>query len=591
MSSSRDHTNRPSQITTAMLPLWARRSLFGALNCVSVCGVTGLLCLILSHRLNDPIAGLMIGAFVVNLIWVSLVFWNAVFGFVLRRLFQQPAWHNWTELACVPSSRPLTKRTAVAMTVRNEDASAVFARLKAIKKSLDQTHSASTFDYFILSDSSEPKATRTERLFYDAWCAEDFGVAERVTYRLRESNWGYKPGNIRDFCKRWGGGYDFMVLLDADSVMSGETIVRMVRVMEHIPQLGILQSLIVGILHPSLFSRLYEFGHRHVARCAIVGSTWWQGDRCQFWGHNAVIRIAPFARYCELPEIPGKGPFGGHILCHDQIEASFMHRAGYEVRTLPEESGSYEGNPPTIIEYTKRNDRWCRGNFQNLIVAGAPGLALIDRFHLTVVAQRFIAHPAQLLFIVLAAVQSAVWPAGHPFATHLALILCAVWALMFFMPRFLGVIDALLREPARYGGPVRLLAGGAVELCAAFFLIPITIVASSMFMVGLLRIRGPTWPTQHRDAYRLSWRDSADALAPQTLLGVSLSVFLYVSNPAALIWFAPFLVGLVLSVPFSIITSLPGISAAVGVMGLCATPEEIEMPCEVADVAIALGTT
>ncbi len=549
-----------------------------------------LLFAILRPNAGGVVPALMIAALAVNGVWVSLVFWNAAIGFFLLRLSRRPTFRNWAELERVAPTARATKRTAIAMTVRNEQAGEFLARLKAIKRSLDATHSASAFDYFILSDSSEPEAVADERRCYAAWCAQEPEIAARVTYRLRESNWGYKPGNVRDFCKRWGENYEFLLLLDADSLMTGETIVRMVGAMERLPQVGILQSLIVGIRHPSLFARLNEFGHRHVARCVIAGSTWWQGDRCQFWGHNAVIRIAPFARYCEMPEIPGRGPFGGHILCHDQIEASFMHRAGFEVRALPEEVGSYEGNPPTVVDFCGRNNRWCRGNFQNLVVALAPGLAPIDRFHLTVVAQRFIAYPAQLLFILLAAVEAAAWPAGRPFRVGMALALYLAWAAMFFAPRFAGVADALIREPDRYGGRARLLAGACVEFLASLVLISISIVATSTFMAGMMRTGGAVWTAQRRDGRPMRWRDAAAALWPQTLLGLAISALLGFANPAALVWFAPFLLGLVLSTPYCVFTASPSVSALADRLGLCTTPEEIETPREVSEVARAVST-
>jgi membrane glycosyltransferase len=578
-----------SQAVATRFPLWRRRVVFGAVNCASVLAMTWLLFAILSPNAAGVVSALMIAAFAVNGIWVSLVFWNAAIGFCLLRLSRRPTLRNWAELERVSPAAHPTKRTAIAMTVRNERAGEFLARLKAVKKSLDATHSATAFDYFILSDSSEPTAIADERRSYAAWCAEEPEIATRVTYRLRDSNWGYKPGNVRDFCKRWGANYEFLVLLDADSLMTGETIARMVGAMERFPQVGILQSLVVGILHPSLFARVHEFGHRHIARCVIAGSTWWQGDRCQFWGHNAVIRIAPFARYCEMPEIPGRGPFGGHILCHDQIEASFMHRAGFEVRAWPEEVGSYEGNPPTAIDYCQRNNRWCRGNFQNLVVAFAPGLALIDRFHLTVVAQRFIAYPAQLLFILLAALEAAAWPAGRPFRASMALVLYLAWAFMVFAPRFVGVADALIREPERYGGRARLLAGAGVEFVTSFVLISISIVATSTFMAGLMRTGGAVWKAQRRDGRRVPWRAAAAALWPQALLGVAISALLGYANPAALVWFSPFLAGLVLAIPYCVFTASPAVSTVADRLGICATPEEIATPREVAEVAHAVS--
>jgi membrane glycosyltransferase len=253
--------------------------------------------------------------------WVALAFWNSVIGFFLRRS-SKPMSRVWPELERLDAPNPLKSRTALVMTTRDDNAEHVFARIKAMRTSLNKTSSAAWFDYFILSDSSMPELIATEERTITAWRDEDPSVNERVFYRRRPTNLGFKAGNVRDFCAKYGQKYEFMVLLDADSTMSGETIVRLVGIMENSPRIGILQTLIVGVLCSSLFARLFEFGHRYALRCSTIGSAWWQGDRCQFRGHNAVIRLAPFARYCELPFVPSKGPFGGHIFCHDQLEAS-----------------------------------------------------------------------------------------------------------------------------------------------------------------------------------------------------------------------------------------------------------------------------
>lgn len=422
-----------------------------------------------------------------------------------------------------------------------------------------------------------------------SWQAEDPSVNRRVFYRRRPTNWGFKPGNIRDFCARWGENYEFMVLLDADSIMSGETIVRLVGIMENNPRLGILQSLIVGVLCPSAFARLFEFGHRHALRCSVAGSAWWQGDRCQFWGHNAVIRLAPFARYCEMPFLPGKGPFSGHIFCHDQIEASFMHRAGYEVRVLPEESHSYEGVPPTLFDFNKRNNRWCQGNLKNLRVIPSSGLSAIDRFQLMVVAQRFLCHPALVAFLFLATFLVASWPVDRIFPTRMAFGLYAIWIAMFFSPKLFGVADAILRSPSRYGGVPRLLLGACFEFLYSLLLAPISAIATTVLIIGLPFKSRFKWDTNRRNAYVLTWRTALREAWPQTLFGMSLLIYLAATNANAISWFAPFLVGLVFAFPFAIVTSLPAVNRAALRWNICKLPEEIEIPSEIASVVEYAG--
>ena len=169
-----------------------------------------------------------------------------------------------------------------------------------------------------------------------------------VTYRRRAVNTGFKAGNFWDFCERWGGQHEFAVTLDTDSFMTAAAIMRMVRVIQSDPKLGILQGLVVGLPSTSAFARIFQFGMRLGMRSWTIGSAWWQADCGPYWGHNAIIRIAPFVAHCRIPELPEGGVLGGHVLSHDQIEAALMRRAGYDVRVLPEEDLGWEENPPTL---------------------------------------------------------------------------------------------------------------------------------------------------------------------------------------------------------------------------------------------------
>jgi membrane glycosyltransferase len=580
-----DEGSRGSASTWQQSPgrLFRRRFLFSAAVGLTIAALTALLVAILGRKGPlDGIDGLLVGAFIVNVTWLALGVWNSLIGMVLLhgpadRLERISPLMDDEAGGC-----PLTGRVAVAMTIRNETAGEVFARLKTLKGSLDATGAGGMFGYYVLSDSSTPEAADAEEREFATWRAE-LADPGQVTYRRRATNEGFKPGNLRDFCRRWGGDYDFLVLLDADSLMTGDAVLRLIDAMAKHPRLGIVQSLIVGILSPSFFARLFEFGHRHGLRCAIAGAAWWQGDRCQFWGHNAVIRLKPFISHCEMPFLPGKGPFSGHIICHDQIEASFMHRAGYDVRVYPREGGSYEGIPPTLLDFMKRNHRWCQGNLKNLKVMGAPGLAAIDRFHLGVVAQRFIAWPALVLFVMAAAAQVRAWPAGIAFPSAAALALYALWLAMVWFPKVAGVADAFLTAPAAYGGRARLAAGAVVELLFTLMLIPVTAVGATQFMVGLLFGRTVVWDQQARDGYRLSWRGALAGLWLPTVLGVALLAVLAAADRGAVVWFAPVWLALVLAVPFAVLTSSPTVDAWAKRRGLCLIPEEIDKPAVIGE--------
>ena len=262
---------------------------------------------------------------------------------------------------------------------------------------------------------------------------------------------------MRDFCARWGADYTLMLPLDADSLMSGEQIVRLARMMQAHPKIGILQSLVVGMPSASAFARIFQFGMRHGMRSYTMGQAWWVGDCGPFWGHNALVRIKPFYEQCDLPILPGTPPLGGHVLSHDQVEATLMRRAGYEVRVLPEERGSWEENPPTMLEFARRDVRWCQGNMQYLKLLNLPGLYPMSRFQLVWAILMFIGIPAWTLMIALLPV--AAWQARgiEDFPVNLAIGLYVTFFTMYLMPKIAGLADVVLTRGgvARYGGWLR----------------------------------------------------------------------------------------------------------------------------------------
>lgn len=551
-----------------------RRLIFFLFVTMTVTLLTALLVSIL-HGYDHLFAfAAILTAFVVNTTWMSLAFWNAAIGLVL--LCRRDGLAAASPLmSTLDDASPIVVRTAVVMPVRDESTDEVFARLRAIKSGLDKSSAGACFDYFILSDSARPDIVAAEAQMVEQWHNELPDPA-RVTYRHRPENYGFKPGNVHDFCRRWGASYSFMLLLDADSLMSADTVLRLVRLMQGNSKIGILQTLIVGILTPSFFARVFEFGHRHALRCSAVGAAWWQADRCQFWGHNALVRLEPFTRYCEMPYLPGKGPFSGHIICHDQIEASFMHRAGYDVRVLPCETESYEGVPPTVIDFITRNNRWCQGNIKNLKIMGAVGIASIDRFQLGVVAQRFIAWPALVVFAILTAVAAISWPDHTPFAALTALGLYALWMLMLLSPKLMGVAISIMSSPARYGGTARLLFGALVEILFTLLLAPVTMVATTVFMIGLVFGRALVWNSQARIGYRIQWRDAVARLRIETALGCALLIICSASGGSTVLWLSPVWIGLLLAVPFAMFTSSRRLDRWAKSWRICASPEEVD---------------
>ena len=132
---------------------------------------------------------------------------------------------------------PLAKRHAVVIPVYNEDSVKVCARIEAIYRSIEATGNIESFDFFILSDTRDLDLWVMEETSWTNLCRRLDGFG-RIYYRRRKTNENRKAGNIGDFVRTWGGGYEAMLVLDADSLMDGADIVKMTRIMEAYPRLG-----------------------------------------------------------------------------------------------------------------------------------------------------------------------------------------------------------------------------------------------------------------------------------------------------------------------------------------------------------------
>lgn len=558
------------------MPIQARRRIFGVLVAATVTAALGLMIASLSIGGFDLVDAVIAILFAVTLPWTAIGFWNAVVGLILMRTRANVAKAVCPPLVDSSDRSPIWSRTAILSCIRDEDVEAVGRNLDLMIADLVERGMADRFHVFVLSDSHRPETVAQEQRRIEC-LGERWHDRMGVTYRRREGNAGFKAGNIRDFCERWGAAYDFMLVLDADSLMAAETILHMVRTMQSSPRLGILQTLMAGLPSTSAFARPFQFGMRLGMKSYTIGSAWWQADAGPYWGHNALVRVAPFTAHCELPRLSGRGPLGGSILSHDQIEAALMRRAGFAVRVAPIESGSWEENPATLPAFIDRDLRWCQGNLQYLKLLRLPGLEPVSRVQLALAILMFIASPAWVM-LMLAGLFRVVGTTGPVFDPATGGLLLVLILVMLFAPKLATVADALAtpRGRRRFGGTGLLLAGSVTEIVFSALIAPIMAIAHTRFIGGLFLGRAVFWGAQQRSLHRVAPHTAMRRLWPQTLVGGVALLVLALAGAEELLLFSPFFVGALLAVPLAVATSLPSLGRRLAALGLWRTPDEVQ---------------
>ena len=558
--------------------LAARRVAFVAINLGTLAILTWGICQVFSAGGWSATDIVILICFLVGAPWTVMGMWNSVIGVWLLHARRDGLALAAPHLQAGETDRLITSRTAVAMTVRNEDPTRSYQRLAVMRESLDASGWGQQFDFHILSDTSDPAIAAEEERLFHAMRGQLGGMSAQ--YRRRTSNEGFKAGNVREFLNNHGRNYDYYLPLDSDSLMSGAAILRMARIMQAYPRIGILQSLVVGSPASSGFARVFQFGMRHGMRSFTMGAAWWQGDCGPYWGHNALIRIAPFRRHCRLPLLPGRPPLGGHILSHDQVEAVLMRRGRFEVRVIPVEGESWEENPPTLMDFTKRDLRWCQGNMQYWRLLGLKGLRPVSRFQMFAAIMMYMGAPSWLLMTSSAAVKLI---EGDGSQVNLAFGI-AMFSIMFavsLVPKLMGMLDIALTTggAARYGGRLRFATSGLLETLFSILMAPVVAFRVTLFLIGLVFGKSVIWGGQNRDAYRLTWGDAARGLWPQSLFGLALLVSIgFASGAQSVAWAGPMIAGLMLAIPYAVLTAHPRFGHWLTRRGLCAIPDETLVP-------------
>lgn len=579
---------------SANLPLWEkaghkRRMVLLALIVLPSLYAASIMYQLLPPKENPILNGVITLLFAVLFAWISVGFWSSVAGIamLLRKV------DRFAVTRDLPKELTFAKdvRAALLFPLYNEEAEKVAAGIKTVWRSLRALNMQDHFDVFILSDSTSPDAwVREEEAWYDLCRSEQaFG---HIFYRRRKSNLKRKSGNIADFCRRWGSDYPYMIVFDADSLIAGETLCRMVQVMEAHPHVGILQTPPKIFGSRSLLARVQQFANHLYGPIFAAGFSYWQLGNAQYWGHNAIIRIEPFMRYCQLPVLPGKAPLGGEILSHDFVESALIRRAGYGVWLAYDLGGSYEECPPSLVDELVRDRRWCQGNLQHSRLLFTKGFFPTHRALFINGIMSYVSALLWCLFLMVSSLQVILdlftvpvyfaqqpslfpdWPQYFP--TWALSLLGGTCALLFF-PKVFALYLAWKKGVARaFGGCAAMTASCVAEVLVSTLLAPVRMIFHSFFVLTTLLGFKVSWNAQNRGDSGTPWGNAWRFHWWGALLGIVWGGIMYLINPGYFIWLSPIVFGLVISIPLSVYTSRVSLGMGAKRLKLFLTPADTE---------------
>jgi membrane glycosyltransferase len=565
---------------------WRRLVLFVLVLLTAVGGVH-LLAMALGPQVPRSLAIALLAVFALSFGWISLSFWTSILGFALRAFDLHPL--SLTRVGPGDGTVPaLRGRTAILVPVYNEQPDEVFVRLATTWQSLEATGQAAAFSLFVLSDTTVDAIAAEEAAGIEV-LRRRLGIADRLHWRRRASNVGRKAGNIADWLDKHGSRFDHMIVFDADSVMSGDTMVRLAALMEASPRTGMIQTHAEPMGRETLFARVLQFSARVYGGMLATGHAFWQKGEANYFGHNAIIRVEAFSEHCRLPVLTGRAPLGGEILSHDFVEAAFMRRAGWFVWNLPTLGGSYEELPSNIVDYAVRDRRWIQGNLQHARLLGVRGLHWMSRLHLAMGIMGYLASPLWLASLMLSAaivleheivgpryfgsVPSLFpnWPQYNTGHVHGLLVLTAA---LLFLPKLLALALRLFGTRPVPGGRLALTASVVLETLFSMLLAPVMMVFHSVFVLGILAGRAVGWPPQARGDRGMEWDAALERHLGQVAMGAVAVLVIGNWAPAFLPWLLPVVAGLLLAPPLAVYSSRRTLGVGTRRLRLFLTPEE-----------------
>jgi membrane glycosyltransferase len=577
-------------------PPSARRRRAGALRRWSLLGLTlaqtylatDFMTTVLPYQGRQPLEIVILVLFAILFAWVSAGFWTAVAGFFLM-LFGKDRY------AISAKARPdraidAAARTAIVMPICNEDVPRVFAGLRATYESLGRAGALERFDFFILSDTNDVDVRVAEQAAWLDMCREvsSFG---RVFYRWRRNRIKRKSGNLADFCRRWGRNYRYMVVMDADSVMTGECLERLVQMMEASPDAGIIQTIPRAAGRETLHARIQQFAANAYGPMFAAGLHFWQLGESHYWGHNAIIRVEPFMRHCALRRLPGRGVLSGEILSHDFVEAALMRRAGWGVWIAYDLPGSYEEMPPNLLDEIKRDRRWCQGNLMNFRLISLKGVHAVHRAVFLTGVMAYASSPLWFAALVSSTALLAVhalsepvyfvesyqlfplWPEWRP---ERAIALFSTTLSLLFFPKILSMVIVLKRGARSFGGGWRYGISMVGEMLVSALLAPVRMLFHTQFVLAAVAGHSVQWKSPPRGDAETSWGEAFLRHGWQAVLGLAWIGIVYWLDPNHVWWLLPVAGALVVAIPLSVLLSRASLGRAFRRLGLFLAPEEVQ---------------
>lgn len=559
----KDHATEPGEVATAPRDIaWRRFLLLAITAAIGMIGAFEMARSALEGGI-DWREWMLILLFGPLFAWIGFGFVNAMIGFV-----QITQGEKSTDFELVDARvRPLVK-TAVLMPVYNEDVHSVFDRIRRMAESVEETGNANRFDFFILSDSG----VENGKLERAAFLALRRTIASRLYYRRREKNIERKPGNIAEWVRSYGAAYPYMIVLDADSLVSGETMTRLASTMDRDPGVALIQTVPGVVNGRTLFARWQQFASRLYGPMASAGLMWWSGPESSFWGHNAILRTRAFADCCGLEPLSGNEPFGGAIMSHDMVEAALLRRCGWAVHMV-DAPQSFEEYPPTLVDHAKRDRRWCQGNLQHLRLLDSSGFHWVSRLQLLMGGSAYLTSPMWLLMLVAAVVHH--YTAGVGSAPSYWLL--GMTAVLLFLPKFLAAGWVLVDDERSrsFGGRSGVLASLMLEIPLSILVAPLMMLTQTMTLIDIFRGRKSGWEPQRREVDGMALSEALRHYRPHLLLGVVMTGF-SIGGGGALAWLMPVAIGL-LAAPFiAVATSRTAAGDYLAEGGVFMIPEEVD---------------